>query len=55
MDQANFWETGQIGSNDEAVAFVQNHAFGGIDFDIVPRALHCRNQDKSRNLSFPNG
>jgi len=37
------WETGTIGSNDEAVAFLQNRA-AEIDTDLILRALRCRNQ-----------
>jgi hypothetical protein len=38
------WETGAIGSNDEAVAFLQGRALQ-IDIDLIVRALHCRNQE----------
>jgi hypothetical protein len=37
------WETGTIGSNDQAVAFLQGRALQ-IDTGVVVRALHCRNQ-----------
>jgi hypothetical protein len=37
------WKTGAIGSNDEAVAFLQNRT-AEIDTDLVLRALRCRNQ-----------
>jgi hypothetical protein len=37
------WETGAIGSNAEAVAFLQGRALQ-IDIDLIVRALHCRNQ-----------
>ena len=37
------WETGAIGSNDEAVAFLQNRA-AEIDTDLILCALRCRNQ-----------
>jgi predicted nucleotidyltransferase len=36
------WRTGRISSNDEAVAFLQNEPLGGIDLDIIGRALRCR-------------
>ena len=37
------WETGAIGSNDEAVKFLQNCA-SELDLDLITRALHCRNK-----------
>jgi predicted nucleotidyltransferase len=44
------WETGAIGSNDEAVAFLKGRA-AEIDTDLILRALRCRNQgDDSQSL-----
>jgi predicted nucleotidyltransferase len=46
------WETGAIGSNDEAVAFLQSRA-PEIDLDVITRALHCRNQGEEPQPLFP--
>jgi predicted nucleotidyltransferase len=37
------WETGNIASNDTAVAYVGSRGLLGPDIDIVARALRCRN------------
>jgi len=36
------WRTGEIASNDAAVAFLQDHAPPGLDCDLVRRALALR-------------
>ncbi len=46
------WETGAMGSNDKAVAFLQSHA-PEIDLDVITRALHCRNQGEEPQPLFP--
>ena len=45
------WETGAIGSNDEAVAFLQGR-MPEIDLDVIVRALHCRNQGEDPQRLF---
>jgi len=45
------WETGAIGSNDEAVAFLQGRATG-LDLDVIRRALRCRNEDQDPQALF---
>jgi hypothetical protein len=45
------WQTGAIGSNDEAVAFLQGRA-PEIDLDVIIRALHCRNQGEDPEPLF---
>ncbi len=36
------WMTGRMGSNDDAVAYVQAHAPPGFDLELVADALACR-------------
>jgi len=45
------WETGAIGSNDEAVAFLQGRATG-LDLDVIRQALRCRNEDQDPQALF---
>jgi hypothetical protein len=46
------WETGNVASNDRAVAYVGRHDFLGPDIDIVARALRCRNDGSDPGLLF---
>src|SRR6185312_11188561 len=46
------WETGNITSNDEAVAFLQHRKPAGLDLDIVSRALACRNEGRDPDPLF---
>jgi predicted nucleotidyltransferase len=40
------WHTGQMGSNDRAVEFVQCEALVGPELDLIVRALRCRNEGR---------
>lgn len=37
------WLTGQIGSNDTAVKYLNNNPIAGLDIGLINRALACRN------------
>ncbi|MDC0033549.1 hypothetical protein OAJ57_03175 [Alphaproteobacteria bacterium] len=37
------WLTGQIASNDDAVAYLIDHPPAGLDLTLIGRALQCRN------------
>jgi hypothetical protein len=45
------WETGTMGSNDEAVAFLQGRT-SGFDLGLIMGALNCRNQGKDPQPLF---
>lgn len=47
------WETGNIASNDRAVAYVASRGLLGPDIDIVARALRCRNAGSDPGHLFP--
>ena len=47
------WETGNITSNDDAVAYVERRNLIGPGIDLVVRALHCRNDGSSPAPLFP--
>jgi predicted nucleotidyltransferase len=36
------WQTGRMGSNDEAVALLHDQKQPGVDLDLIDRALACR-------------
>jgi len=46
------WMTGRIGSNDEAVAYLADHAPLGLDVALADRALACRRQDDDPDPLF---
>jgi hypothetical protein len=46
------WETGAMGSNDEAVKFLQGRA-DGLDLDLIARALEVRNRGADPLPLFP--
>jgi hypothetical protein len=37
------WETGNVASNDNAIAYVDRCNLAGSDVDLITRALRCRN------------
>lgn len=47
------WVTGQIASNDVAVAFLQEHRPGGLDIELVMRAMECREAARDPDILFP--
>jgi hypothetical protein len=47
------WETGNVASNDDAVAYAGRRNLVGPDIDLVARALLCRNCGSSPALLFP--
>jgi hypothetical protein len=47
------WETGNVASNDDAVAYVERRNLVGPAIDLVVRALHCRNDGSSPASLFP--
>ncbi len=36
------WLTGQMASNDDAIAYLQDHPLAGLDLALLGRALQCR-------------
>jgi hypothetical protein len=36
------WETGNVVSNDDAIAYVERCNLAGSDVDLITRALRCR-------------
>ncbi|HUZ72056.1 MAG TPA: hypothetical protein VMU87_03660 [Stellaceae bacterium] len=46
------WTTGAMGSNDDAVAFLDAHAPPGLDVDLVVRALRCRREARDPDSLF---
>jgi hypothetical protein len=46
------WETGAMGSNDTAVAFLKGRS-DGLDLDLITRALDCRNRGEDPLPLFP--
>jgi predicted nucleotidyltransferase len=47
------WETGNVASNDDAVAYVGARNAAGFDIDLVKRALRCRNSGEGLDALFP--
>ena len=47
------WETGNVASNDAAVAFVQDRALARSEVDIIVQALRCRNEGRDPLPLFP--
>jgi hypothetical protein len=47
------WETGNVASNDDAVAYVERRNLAGSDADLLRRALRCRNAEEDISLLFP--
>ena len=46
------WATGQITSNDEAVAYIHEHCPVGLDVDLVARALQIRREARDPDAIF---
>ena len=47
------WTTGRMGSNDDAVAFLANHAPPGLDVTVITQALECRRAAADPDHLFP--
>jgi len=47
------WTTGQIGSNDQAVAYVDRQHAARLDVALITRALECRQADADPDFLFP--
>lgn len=47
------WMTGRMASNDEAVAFLQEHSPAGLDVGLVERALAIRHAAADPDALFP--
>jgi hypothetical protein len=47
------WTTGLMGSNDEAVAFVNERPPVGLGVDLITRALECRHAARDPDALFP--
>jgi hypothetical protein len=47
------WKTGRIGSNDDAVAFLNQRPLTGLDIDLIARALQCREAAAHPDVLFP--
>jgi hypothetical protein len=47
------WITGDIGSNDDAVAFMSETRLAGLDISLLARALQCRNAAADPDPLFP--
>ena len=46
------WITGQIGSNDTAVKYLNDNPMAGLDMDLLNRALACRNAAADPDILF---
>ena len=47
------WLTGQIASNDDAIAYLQDHPLAGLDLALLGRALQCRHDAADPDRLFP--
>jgi hypothetical protein len=47
------WSTGLMGSNDDAVAFLSEQRFPGLDVSVIARALQCRQAAADPDGLFP--
>jgi hypothetical protein len=47
------WMTGLVGSNDDAVAFVNQRHTAGLDISLIERALQCRRTAADPDALFP--
>jgi hypothetical protein len=47
------WMTGCIGSNDDAVTFLNKRSVRGLDIDLIARALRCREAADDPDVLFP--
>ena len=47
------WMTGRIGSNDDAIAFLNERPVAGLDVGLIARALQCREAAADPDVLFP--
>ena len=47
------WMTGRIGSNEDAVAFLNQRSLAGLDVSLIARALECREAAADPDVLFP--
>ena len=47
------WMTGRIGSNGNAVAFLNERPLAGLDVNLITRALRCRETAADPDVLFP--
>jgi hypothetical protein len=47
------WLTGRMGSNDDAVAFLNESPVAGLDVSLLERALRCRSDAADPDALFP--
>jgi predicted nucleotidyltransferase len=47
------WMTGRIGSNDDAVTFLNERPVPGLNIDLIARALRCREDAADPDALFP--
>ena len=47
------WVTGRIGSNEDAVAFLNQRSLAGLDVSLIARALECREAAADPDVLFP--
>jgi predicted nucleotidyltransferase len=47
------WLTGRMGSNDDAVTFLEGSPPAGLDLPLIARALQCRQADADPDSLFP--
>jgi hypothetical protein len=47
------WMTGLIGSNDDAMVFLNKKDIAGLDIGLIERALDCRNSAADPDALFP--
>jgi hypothetical protein len=47
------WMTGLMGSNDDAVAFLNQRHVAGLDIRLIERALQCRQTAADPDALFP--
>jgi predicted nucleotidyltransferase len=47
------WMTGRIGSNDDAVTFLNDRPVPGLNIDLIARALRCREAAADPDVLFP--
>lgn len=47
------WMTGRIGSNDDAVAFLNERPVVGLDVSLIAQALQCREAAADPDVLFP--
>jgi hypothetical protein len=47
------WTTGQMGSNEQAVAYINRQSAARLDVDLISRASQCRQANADPDFLFP--